>query len=216
MIEDTDQLTETFSAHEHLAPDAAEVLAKAHGIARSYQRRRWAVRATGGAVLGVGLVAGGVALPGVIGASSTGGSGGSSVLIPADDPSPTPTPAYTEQQELNAYFAADYDYNNAVALSNIWNDGKDIEGVKAEAGLLLLEGQTLPVTPSGPDSAPPVTPSGPVVTYSQKDINAYFAAGYNYQDALALGRLWHKTDTVGVKTEAGRKLLNGETLPIAP
>jgi hypothetical protein len=212
MNEDTDQLTETFSAHEHLAPDAAEVLAKAHGIARSYQRRRWAVRATGSAALGVGLVAGGIALPGVIGASSPSGSGGSSVLIPAD----SPTPAYTEQQELNAYFAADYDYNNAEALSNIWNDGKDIEGVKAEAGLLLLEGQTLPVTPSGPDSSVPVTPSGPVVTYSQKDIDAYFAAGYDYQDALALGRLWHKTDTVGVKAEAGKKLLNGETLPIAP
>ncbi len=92
MNEDTNQLTETFSAHEHLAPDAAEVLAEAHGIARSYQRRRWAVRATGGAVLGAGLVVGGIALPGRIGQSNPSGSGGTTVLTTADDPTPTPTP----------------------------------------------------------------------------------------------------------------------------
>jgi hypothetical protein len=45
MNEDTNQLREAFAAHEHLAPDADDVLVKAQAIARSIHRRRWAVRA---------------------------------------------------------------------------------------------------------------------------------------------------------------------------
>jgi hypothetical protein len=203
MNEDTNQLTETFSAHEHLAPDAAEVLAKAHGIARSYQRRRWAVRATGGAVLGAGLVVGGIALPGRIGQSSPSGSGGTTALTTADDPTPTPTPTYTEAQEFNAYFAAGYDYNNAVQLSQLWKIS-DIEQVKADAGQRLLEGQTLPVTPDLPPEAP-----------VNQDVSAFFAAGYTYNDAVTLSKLWHNS-SYQAKVEGGKKLLDNEPLPIQP
>jgi hypothetical protein len=70
MNDNIDQLSDSFAAHEHLAPDADDVLVRAHRLARSYHRRRWAVRATGGAVLGAGLVVGSIALPN-LGHSST-------------------------------------------------------------------------------------------------------------------------------------------------
>jgi hypothetical protein len=206
MIEDTNQLSETFTAHEHLAPDAAAVLAKANGIARSSHRRRWAVRATGGAVLGAGLVAGGIALPGRDGHSARGETL-TSTQAASSDPTPsasaTPT-AYTQAEELNAFFADGYDYNNAVALAKLWKVS-DPYRVKAEAGRKLLEGQQLPVTPNGPPE-----------TAAEKAQGAFFAAGYDYNDAVDLAKRWHETDVSQVKAEAGQKLIDGQTLPIKP
>jgi hypothetical protein len=206
MNHDTDQLTETFAAHEHLAPDPEVVLAKAREIARSYQRRRWAVRATGGAVLGAGLVAGGIAIPAAVGHGSTetvtpGASGGGA------SPTPTGTPAtYTQDEDWAAYFAAGYDYGDAVKLRSLWNEsGTNIGTVKAEAGEKLLQGQKLPVDPSG-------TPE----TAAQQAQDAFFAAGYGYQDAVTLGNMWHESDITQVKTDAGQKLLDGKPLPIPP
>ena len=63
MDDNIEQLSETFAAHEYLAPNAGDVLEKANAIARTYCRRRIAARATGASVLGAGLVAGGIALP---------------------------------------------------------------------------------------------------------------------------------------------------------
>jgi hypothetical protein len=203
MNEDRTQLAETFAAHEHLAPDAESVLARASQIARSYNRRRWAVRATGGAVLSAGIVAGSIALPG-----SFGHSGGSSttVLNAAADPttSPTSAPTYTTAQELSAFFAAGYDYSDAQQLATLWNDTGSINSIKAEAGEKLLEGQTLPVKPTGqPESA------------ENSDVAAFFAAGYTYDDAVTLSKTWHDS-SYQAKAEGGKKLLAGETLPIPP
>jgi hypothetical protein len=209
MNEPNTQLAETFSAHEHLAPDAAEVLAKAHGIARACHRRRWAVRATGGAVLTAAVVAGGVGVAGDIGNASSNRPAGSTetaLLAPGDSaPAPSPSPTYTEDQELTAYFEGGYDYNNALALAKAWNSTGDIASVKAAAGLKLLEGGSLPVTPN----QAPATPA-------ERADDAFFAAGYDYNDAVALGALWHETDINKVKVEAGAKLEAGQTLPIAP
>ena len=74
----------------------------------------------------------------------------------------------------------------------------DIGQVKADAGQKLIAGQTLPIRPSAPA------------------LDAYFAAGYTYNDAVTLGKLWHETDIGQIKSEAGQKLLAGQTLPIAP
>jgi hypothetical protein len=218
MNENIDQLSETFAAHEHLAPDAADVLEKANAIARSFCRRRRAARATGASVLGAGLVAGGVVLPRL--QWHTDSSGGITFVQPASGggaptstgaPSATGTPsasgtprAYTQQQELDAYFADGYDYDNAVQLGQLWHE-IDIAQVKADAGLKLLQGAALPVTPSG-------TPETP----QEKAQTAFFTAGYDYNDAVTLGNLWHETDLAQVKAEAGQKLLDGQTLPIAP
>ena len=56
----------------------------------------------------------------------------------------------------------------------------------------------------------------PVVTTEQA-LGAYFEAGYGYEDAVALADLWHRHgDILDVKVLAGRKLLAGRTLPVAP
>jgi hypothetical protein len=205
MNDDIDQLSETFAAHEHLAPDAADVLVRAKAIARSYQRRRWAVRATGGAVLGAGLVAGGIALPGRLGHAS---SGQTVAVQPADGGTPSPSASsavYTQDQDWAAYFAAGYDYTDAQQLAALWHDSSDIGTIKAQAGLKLLEGQELPIKPSG-------TPE----TKTDAAQTAFFAAGYDYNDAVTLGKVWHETDITHVKVQAGEKLLAGKTLPIKP
>jgi hypothetical protein len=218
MNENIDELSETFQAHEYLAPDAATVLERANAIARTYCRRRRAARATGASVLGAGLVAGAATFPrwewhpgssdevtAVQPASGGGTPNGNPTPSASPKPSAPPTPkAYTQQQELNEFFADGYDYDNAVALASLWNK-TDVYQVKADAGLKLLEGATLPVPPNG-------TP----MSATERAQNTFFAAGYDYNDAVTLGTMWHETDISQVKAEAGQKLLAGQTLPILP
>jgi len=278
MYESIDDLHDTFVAHEHLAPQADDVLARVDVIAKRLRRRRWAVRATGASVLGAGLVAGGIALPGL---ASSGGNqrvatigfadGGDASASPT--PTPSPTASYSQEQELAKYFSAGYDYNDALALQKAWNSSADIATIKAEAGLDLLEGQQLPVTPHDPNDPSgggsdaqaiaqsedvtlffddgytyndavtignawntsdtyqvkidagkkllagdslPIPPSGTPVSETQKDEDFFIAAGYDYSDAQQLATMWHETDITQVKAEAGKKLLDGETLPISP
>lgn len=202
MNDDTVQLSESFAAHEYLAPDAADVLARANEIARAYQRRRWAVRTTSTAALSAGVIAAGVAIPGLVGHSSnqtvTPASGGSS-------PAPGDPTSYTASQEMDAFFTAGYTYQDAQQLAQLWNDDRTISKVKAAAGLKLLDGEQLPIPPSG-------TPATP----EDKGVSAFFAAGYSYNDAVTLAAMWHETDVYQVKAEAGDKLIAGEQLPIQP
>jgi hypothetical protein len=218
MNEYLDRLTETFESHEHLAPNPAEVLEKANLRARSYRRRRRAARATGASVLGAGLVAGGVALPGLKPHQQ-----GSRTVSTASQPlsgiaAPIATPtAYTEQQEINAFIADGYDYDNAVTLSGLWHQ-LDLDQVKADAGQKLLAGQTLPIGSSASNPVASPTPIQPDASDSVQDqqLAAYFAAGYDYDNAVTLSGLWHETDIGQVKAEAGQKLLAGQTLPVPP
>jgi hypothetical protein len=206
MTHDIDQITDSFAAHEHLAPDAESVLARARVIARSYQRRRWAVRATGGAVLAGGIVAGGIALPGA-GHSATDGQTIAAAVAPTTSASPTASSTYTQAQEENEYFAKGYDLTNAQALSTLWNVS-DLTQVKTKAGLELLEGQTLPVTPE--NVAPPTSSA------TSSDIDAFFRAGYQYNDAVHLASLWNLKGSYQAKIKGGKELLAGDTLPIPP
>ena len=51
--------------------------------------------------------------------------------------------------------------------------------------------------------------------YTQAQYEAFWGAGYTPEDVEALGALW-STDTTETKARAGRMLLDGEALPIAP
>jgi hypothetical protein len=226
MNQDAYQLREAFVAHEYLAPDAAEVLAVARVRARRYRRRRRAAQGAGGAVLGAGLVAGTVAAPGWLNATSNRHSG-SSLSLAAPAPQPTPTPLTTpsalaspaavaspspltsaqQDQAISAYFAAGYDYNDALALAQLWHMSADPSTIKAEAGRRLLAGQTLPFKPSA---------AGVASAAEDADLNAYFAAGYTYEDAVGLAQLWNISDPYQAKIDAGGKLLAGATLPLKP
>lgn len=49
----------------------------------------------------------------------------------------------------------------------------------------------------------------------EAQLDAYFGAGYTFDDALALSDLW-SADLFETKVRAGQALLDGESLPVAP
>jgi hypothetical protein len=120
---------------------------------------------------------------------------GGKVIAPADN---------AETDAVNAFFAAGYTYADAQQLAQTWNTA-DPYHAKIEGGQKLEQGQTLPIPPSGTSESD-----------TQKAIDAFFAAGYDYADAQQLATMWHETDITQVKAEAGQKLENGQTLPVSP
>ena len=121
----------------------------------------------------------------------------------ADSPGESLSP--TEQKRIDAYFAAGYNYDDAVKLAKLWKLS-DPYSAKIEGGKRLLAGdKKLPVKPSAPDTAK-----------ESSRVNAFFAAGYDYDDAVKLARLWKKSDPYQAKIEGGKRLLAGDTLPIKP
>jgi hypothetical protein len=208
MNEHADQLREAFEAHEHLAPDAATVYARAQELARTYRRRRVGAQAAGGAVLGAGLVAGGLSLPNVLP-----GGPQTKVIVrsPASGATQTTPPTQAElEKDWNAYFAAGYDLEASIKLAKIWgmsSEPSDLGAVKAEAGRRLLAGETLPVKPN------------PVEVVDAKEAAAvakFFDAGYDYADAVKLSKLWKTANAYEAKVLGGEKLLHGKKLPIRP
>jgi hypothetical protein len=203
-----DQLREAFEAHEHLAPDPAAVYARVEELSRGYQRRRRGAQVAGGTLLAAGLLAGGVYLPGLLPQRA---ESNFTMVAPAAAPSSAPSEEDL-QKAWDAYFAAGYDYDDAVKLAAIWNSSEEIGNVKAEAGRRLLAGETLPVvaTPNSPEPETEVDPA------EAKRVSAYFAAGYDWDDAVKLAKLWKLSDPYQAKVEGGKRLLAGKKLPIKP
>jgi hypothetical protein len=219
VTEHGDQLRTAFENHEHLAPDAAAVYSRVQELSRSYQRRRWGVQAAGGAVLGVSLIAGAISLPGLLAGqqqpeSVSVGAATLPNMTPSVPPSNPPSEAELQKQ-WDAYFGAGYDYDDAVALAKLWRSKDDIGTVKAEAGRRLLAGETLPIKPT-PDDPATDQPGGGMSAKDQKRLDAYFGAGYNYDDAVKLARLWKLADPYQAKIEGGKRLLADKKLPVKP
>ena len=214
MSNNEDRLREAFTAHENLAPDPTAVYGRVQELAKTYKRRRRTVQAAGTAVLGAGLVAGVINLPTLIGAA-TGGSNSPGVFagaLPTPAASTPPTDAEI-QARYDAYFQAGYDYDDAVELARLWNLSADnIGSVKAEAGRRLLAGEGLPIqpTPNPPETQEPVDPQ------VEARYAAYFNAGYDWDDAEKLAKLWKLDDPSEAKVEGGKRLLAGEDLPFKP
>ncbi len=221
MNDHKDELRAAFAAHENQTPDPAEVYARVQELAGKYRRRRWGAQAAGGAVLGAGLVAGVMSLPGILPAGPSDGTG---VIAPAAAPASPVSPALSlppapaasatmtpEELELqkayDAYFNAGYDYDDAVKLSRLWRSKGDIGEVKAEAGRRLLAGERLPVRPD---------PANVADEKEQAQVAAFFTAGYDIDDAVELSKLWKTDDAYGAKVEGGKRLLAGKKLPIEP
>jgi hypothetical protein len=216
VTEHGDQLRNAFETHEHLAPDAAAVYSRVQELSRSYQRRRWGVQAAGGAVLGVSLIAGAISLPGLLPGQQQKESvdAGAAATMPDMALSPAPSTPSSEaelQKQYDAFFAAGYDYDDAVRLGIIWRTRDEVGTIKAEAGRRLLAGETLPIKPSPDD------PAGPGITpKQQKQLDAFFAAGYSYDDAVKLAKLWKLADPFSAKVEGGKRLLADKKLPVKP
>jgi hypothetical protein len=213
MTDHGDQLREAFETHESLAPDAAAVYDRVRDLAKTYHRRRRGVQAAGGAVLGAGLIAGGIQLPSLL--QNNSGPAQPTVAVapaaPAAKPTVSTPPSDAQNQKAwDAYFQAGYGYDDAVKLAKIWHEKADIGQIKAEAGRKLLAGEKLPIKPG------PKTPANPGTTKEEAQVTAFFAAGYDYNDAVKLAKLWHTADPYHAKILGGKKLLAGGTLPIRP
>jgi len=212
MTDHGDRLREAFETHENLAPDPAAVYARVRELARTHRLRRRTAQVAGGAALGAGLIAGGITLPTLLPGATPPAT--VAVAVPpaaAAAPSSTPSPDQLKR-EWDAYFAAGYGYDDALTLAKIWHlpiKNGDTGPVKAEAGQRLLDGKKLPIKPTPPGN-------GGVTPKEDREVSAFFAAGYNYADAVTLAKLWKTADPYHAKIEGGKKLLAGETLPIRP
>jgi hypothetical protein len=222
VTEYNEQLREAFETHEALAPDPAAVYARVQELARTYKRRRRGAQAAGGAVLGAGLIAGAINLPALLPAEP---ATTVTMVAPGAAPTTSPSPKLSPsapalspaeqklQRQWDAYFGAGYGYDDAVKLAEIWHSKTDIGAVKAEAGRRLLAGQKLPIKP-GPET--PASGSSGVGSTEAARVDAFFAAGYDYNDAVKLAKLWKQSDPYQAKVLGGKKLLAGDTLPIRP
>ncbi|PRY25764.1 hypothetical protein [Pseudosporangium ferrugineum] len=228
MIDNGEKLREAFEKHETQTPDPAAVYARVQELSRTYQRRRWGAQAAGGAVLGAGLIAGVMTLPGLLPGQPSTDAGNAGIqagapaapsplpsLIKPKTPGSTPTVSAADlkrEREREAFFNAGYDYDDAVELAKIWKmETDDIGSVKAAAGKKLLAGKKLPIEAGSAPEAP-----APPTSKEDKQVDAFFNAGYDYDDAAELAKIWHKKTPYDAKVLGGKKLLAGETLPIQP
>jgi hypothetical protein len=208
----TDQLHEAFEAHEDNTPDPAVVYAHVLELSKKYKRRRRGAQIAAGGVLGAGLIAGAVNVPAFLPANNS-GSGGPGFAAAAPAVSPSADPEAVFQEQFKAYYAAGYGYDNAAQLAKLWHKSTDnLNVVKAEAGRRLLLGETLPIKPS-PDK--PVVEET-ITPTQQKQFTAFFHAGYVWDDAEKLAKMWKLADPPAAKLEAGKRLLAGQDLPFKP
>lgn len=209
MTDREDRLNETFETHESRTPDPAAVYARVEELSRTYRWRRRGVQVAGGVVVGAGLIAGIANLPAVLPADPAAPQQGAAVVQAAAQ---APAAPPTDGQALAAYLKAGYDYEDAQKLTRLWHSTGDIASVKAEAGRKLLGGEPLPfpATPNPPVSDAPADPD------AEKQLAAYFGAGYDWDDAVQLAKLWKLSDPTDAKFAAGRKLLAHEQLPVKP
>jgi len=212
-----EQLREAFETHEDLAPDPAAVYARVQELSRIYQRRRRGAQVAGTAVLGAGLIAGVIQLPSAL-ARLPGGTGTAAPAGGPASPGPSVAASYSQadlEKDWAAYFAAGYGYDDAVRLAALWHTNQNIGLVKAEAGRRLLAGETLPIPPQRPTPNVYSQP-GPGASADAAALQAFFDAGYVWDDAVQLAALWKMSDPSQAKITAGQKLEAGQKLPIEP
>lgn len=181
-----------------------------------------------------GVVAAGLSLAGA-GAAMAGNDAPEAT---PDDFSAMPD-GYTQAQ-YEAFWGAGYSYDDVLALNALWGSG-DTE-TKARAGQLLIDGQAVPVAPTGPDedpvavpsereAAPPAVSVDPAavpapapaeapaaagdVVYTDAQYDAFWGAGYTVDDVVALNALWN-SDFLETKARAGQLILDGQPVPVAP
>jgi hypothetical protein len=210
VTEPEDQLREAFESHEHLSPPLGAVYLGTQELFRKYRRRRRGVQVAGGAVLVAAVLVTGTNLPAsLLPGADVPGPRIDTVTVPPAPPMPTSMTQAELSKDLDAYSNAGYGYDEAVQLAAIWHTTVDLGYVKAEAGSLLRAGQTLPVSPH-PRPADSSTPEPGAAAA----VDAFAAAGYSYDDAVTLARLWKLPDPDAAKVMAGRRLEAGQALPL--
>jgi hypothetical protein len=127
-------------------------------------------------------------------------------IQPHPAPSVPAVPDPADAAALRAFFDAGYVADDAVQLARLWNL-PDPSEAKIVAGKKLEAGQQLPIEPQ---------PANVAAAKESAAIDKFFAAGYDYNDAVQLAVLWKLSDPYAAKVAGGEKLLAGQTLPIKP
>jgi len=121
----------------------------------------------------------------------------------------TPTTQSADDAAIDAFFAAGYSYDDAVTLAKAWGSADPFE-TKVVAGRKLEAGEKLPIAPG------PVDPATAADAAQSAAVDTFFAAGYTYDDAVQLAKIWGSGDPYQAKVTGGQKLLDGQTLPVKP
>ncbi|WP_258723651.1 hypothetical protein [Cellulomonas sp. NS3] len=133
-------------------------------------------------------------------------------------------PGYTREQ-YDAFWGAGYTPEDVDALAALWSTGTT--ETKARAGQMLLDGLVPPVaegtapadgTAPSDGTAPAegyAEPLDPSATEDDRARAAFWDAGYTLEDVEALNALW-SSESLETKARAGRLLLDGEPVPVAP
>ncbi len=114
-----------------------------------------------------------------------------------------PPSANIEDQALNAYFEAGLDYDHAVELAELWgyDDPATAKIVKGKFLLGVI------------DDLPPF--GGHEDNLEVRAVEAFFEAGYDYEDAVLLADFWGSDDPYWAKVAKGKFLLGVADLPPA-
>ena len=142
-------------------------------------------------------------------------------------PTPTPTPTVAAQAantdwsampkgytraQYEAFWGAGYSAEDVAKLNDLWKS--DSIQTKARAGQMILDGAVLPMAPSRAVAEPPADVSTPKEG-DQAKYDAFWNAGYTDANLAKLNDLW-KTGSFDTKAHAGKMILEGKTLPVAP
>jgi hypothetical protein len=152
-------------------------------------------------------------------------AGVATAVVPFSPVAPTPTSTvqaadtdwsgmpkgYTRAQ-YEAFWGAGYTAEDVVKLNDLWKS-ESIQ-TKARAGQMILDGDMVPVAPSPAVAEPPADVSTPKEG-DQAKYDAFWNAGYTDANLAKLNDLW-KTGSFDTKAHAGKMILEGKTLPVAP
>lgn len=168
-------------------------------------------------VLAVGIVAAGLSVV---------CAGVATAVAPFSPGAPTPPPVsktagnewsampkgYTQAQ-YEAFWGAGYSAEDVVQLSDLWKS--DAIQTKARAGQMILDGDVLPVAPSPTVAQPSGEDLSTPNDGDQAKYEAFWNAGYTDANLAKLNDLW-KTGSFDTKARAGKMILEGKKLPVAP
>ncbi|MCC2336400.1 hypothetical protein [Cellulomonas wangsupingiae] len=197
------RITSALARRAATAPDPDDVAAAVeHALARRGAPRVVAMR-RGGRIVAAGVVTGTLAVGAGSAAAAANPYSGVAVAVETAaktvglDVSFMPD-GYTRAQ-YDAVEASGYTTDDFRALGELWQyEGTDI---KARIGQAILDGEPLPIAPNS---------SAPGAQY-----DAYWGAGYVWEDIEALNEIWG-TEWQETKLRAGQAILDGEPLPIPP
>ncbi|MBU2669047.1 hypothetical protein KOI35_36600 [Actinoplanes bogorensis] len=128
---------------------------------------------------------------------------------------PDPAAVYARVQELSLKYKRRR-RGAQIAAGGVLGAGLIAGAINLPA--FLPANQAVTNTAAGLPAAAPATSASASPSTENENLDAYTEAGYGYDDAGKLAKLWKMSDDdrIAVKAEAGRRLLLGETLPIQP